>query len=145
MSEDHGGKLAVVRTIDYFEVGAFALCALYGVIALTRYDEVAATSVKMYPGKGGAIFLALLAIGGGTGLFSFTMRTIRGLKLELAGLTLLVPLCLAYVVWTPFSVGWRGLGLVLFMGTLIGIPGFFTRRRLKKYIENLEALARRNE
>ncbi len=145
MSEDHGRKLAVVRTIDHFEVGAFALCALYGTIALVRYNDVAATSVKMYPGLGGMIFLALLAIGGGTGLFSFTLRTIRGLQLELASLTLLVPLCLAYVVWTPFSVGLRGLGLVLFMGVLIGLPGFFTRRRLKKYIENLEELARRNE
>jgi hypothetical protein len=145
MSRKPNSELTVIRVIDYFEVGSFAICTLYGLIALVRYDQVAAASVKMYPGAGGVIFLAMLTLGGATGLFSYGFHTITGLKLELAGLTLLIPLCIAYAVWTPFSVGIpRGLGLILFMGVLIGIPGFFTRRRLKRYIANLESTQRRH-
>lgn len=137
---DKKKTMVIPRPVDYFEVGVFGVCALYGVITLVRYQDLAATSVKMYPGYGGIVFLALLVAGGATGLVSFTIKTIMGPKLELAGLTLLVVLCIAYSLWTPFSVGTRGIGLLLFMGILIAIPGYFTRRRLARYIDEVEAL-----
>jgi len=142
MAQNSGERKVMVisRPVDYFEVGAFGICAFYGVIALSKYQELAATSIKMYPGAGGVIFLFLLIVGGATGLVSFAFKTITGPRVELAGLTLLVILCLAYSVWTPFSVGVRGIGLLLFMGILIGIPGIFTRRRLIRYINRLESI-----
>lgn len=132
--------VVIPRPVDYFEVGAFTVCAIYGIVTLIRYQDLAAASVKIYPGVGGLVFLALLVVGGATGLISYVIKTIMGPKLELAGLTLLVILCLAYSLWTPFSVGARGIGLLLFMGILIGIPGFFTRRRLIRYIKELESI-----
>lgn len=133
--------IPIPRHVDYFEVGVFAICALYGVITLIRYDQLAAaSSLKQYPGWGGIIYLVLLTVGGLTGLAGHTLRSLMGLKLELAGLTLLVMLCLAYTLWTPLSVGWAGIGLVLFMGILVAVPGYFARRRLAKYIDKVEAI-----
>lgn len=142
MSEHRQMRQTVVipRPVDYFEIGAFAICALYGVLTLPWYQQLAATSLKAYPGGGGIIFLVLLVAGGATGLISYRFKTIKGPKLELAGLTLLVVLCIAYTVWTPIAVGVRGIGLILFMGVLIAIPGFFTRKRLIRYIHQLESI-----
>lgn len=138
--------IPIPRHIDYFEVGAFAICALYGVITLIRYDHLGtASALKLYPWGGGIVYLGMLIIGGITGLVGHVLRSLMGLKLELAGLTLLVLLCLAYTLWTPFSVGWAGIGLVLFMGILIAVPGFFARRRLAKYIDKVEAIQRDRE
>jgi hypothetical protein len=135
--------IPIPRHIDYFEVGAFAICTLYGVITLIRYDQLSmASPLKQYPGWGGIIYLALLTVGGATGLAGHALRSLIGLKLELAGLTLLVLLCLAYTLWTPFSVGWAGTGLLLFMGMLVTVPGFFARRRLSRYIDKVEAIQR---
>lgn len=139
-SADKLPPTVIARRVDYFEVGVFGICALYGTITLTSFQELAATSVKMYPGIGGVAFLAMLVVGGATGLISYAFKTIIGPKLELAGLTLLVLLCIAYSLWTPFSVGLRGIGLLLFMGVLIAIPGFFTCRRLSRYIDEVEAI-----
>lgn len=135
-------RVVIPRRVDYFEVGVFGVCCLYGAITMARYQDLAATSVKMYPGVGGMVFLVMLAVGGLTGLISFGFKTIMGPKLELASLTLLVLLCIAYSLWTPFSVGMRGIGLLLFMGILIAVPGYFTSRRLSEYIRNLEAIER---
>lgn len=132
--------VVIPRRIDYFEVGVFSICALYGIIALSSYSTLAATAIRMYPGWGGRLFLALLIAGGATGLISYAFKTIMGPRLELAGLTLLVLLCIAYSLWTPFSVGLRGIGLLLFMGVLIAIPGFFTCRRIGRDIGELEAI-----
>lgn len=137
---DDRRPMVITRQIDYFEIGVFGICALYGVITLARYQDLAATSVKMYPGMGGVIFLGGLVAGGATGLVSYAFKTIIGPKLEVAGLTLLVVLCLTYSLWTPFSVGLRGIGLLLFMGILIAIPGFFTRRRILRYIQRVELI-----
>lgn len=134
--------IPIPRHVDYFEVGVFAICALYGTVTMIRYDQLASISLKAYPGWGGMIYLALLTTGGITGLAGHTLKSLMGLKLELAGLTLLVLLCLAYTVWTPFSAGLRGFGLLLFMGILIAVPGYFTRRRLAKYIDKVEAIQR---
>lgn len=134
--------VVIPRPVDYFELGVFVFCVLYGAISLAQYSQVAATSVKLYPGWGGVAFLALLVAGGATGLVSYLFKTIKGPRLELAGLTLLVLLCIAYALWTPFSVGLRGIGLMLSMTTLIAVPGYCTVRRLRKYISDVEAIAR---
>ena len=132
--------VVIPRRIDYFEVGVFSICAAYGIMALASYSTLAATAIRMYPGWGGRLFLALLVAGGATGLISYAFKTIMGPRLELAGLTLLVLLCIAYSLWTPFSVGLRGIGLLLFMGVLIAIPGYFTCRRIRRDIGALEAI-----
>lgn len=133
-------KLIVPRYIEYFEAGVFSMCTIYGLVTLVNYGQLAPTAAKLYPGPGGVIFLALLFIGGLTGLSSYAMKTIMGLKVELASLTLLVTLCVAYSLWTPFSAGTRGVGLLLWMGILIAIPGYLTRRRLAKMIKSLESM-----
>lgn len=137
---DNQGTVVITRPIDYFEVGVFVICVLYGVITLSRYQELASNAVKLYPWPGGVIFLTALVVGGATGLISFTFKTIKGPKLELAGLTLLVVFCLAYSLWASFAVGARGVGLLLWMGILIAGPGYFTRRRLARYIHRLESI-----
>lgn len=141
MARAHDNRLTVVisRPVDYFEVGVFAICFIYGVLALARWD-LAAMSLKLFPWSGGVVFLSALVAGGATGLISYGFKTIMGPRLELAGLTLLVSFCLAYTVWTPIVLGERGIGLVLFMGLLIWIPGLFERKRLKKYITRLESI-----
>jgi hypothetical protein len=134
--------VVIPRRIDYFELGVFSFATLYGVITLVNYSSLAARSVQVYPGVGGKVFLIMLAVGGCTGLVSFAFRSLMGLKLELASLTLLVCLCLAYTLWTPFSVGVQGIGLLLSLAVLIGIPGYFTRRRLLNLIHYVEGIAR---
>lgn len=130
--------IPIPRHVDYFEVGAFGVCALYGLITLVRYDQLASIALKAYPSPGGLIYVTLLTAGGVTGLAGHVLKSLTGLRLELAGLTLLVLLCVAYTLWTPFSAGWRGVGLLMFMGILIAVPGFFARRRLAKYIHKVE-------
>jgi hypothetical protein len=138
MPTEKDSQIVIPRRVDYFEVGIFAYASLYGVVSIVNYGELAARSVRVYPGIGGVVFLALLAVGGLTGLISFAYKTITGPKLELASLTLLVVLCIAYSLWTPFSVGWQGIGLILSMALLIAGPGYFACKRLAKYIHELE-------
>jgi hypothetical protein len=137
---DNRATVVITRPVDYFEIGVFVICVLYGVITLTRYQELASNAVKLYPGVGGVIFLVVLVVGGATGLVSFAFKTIKGPKLELAGLTLLVVFCLAYSLWASITVGARGIGLLLWMGILIAGPGYLTRRRLARYIHRLESI-----
>lgn len=142
MSQVNQGRVPMVipRPIDYFEVYVSIFCIIWGGVSLARYSQVAATSVKMYPGWGGVAFLVLLVVGGATVLASFLFKTILGPRLEQAGLTSLVILCLAFGLWTPFSVGARGLGLLLSLVILIAAPGLHTLRRLRKYIRAVEAI-----
>lgn len=132
--------IVIPRPVDYFEVYVSIFCIVWGGVSLARYSQVAATSVKMYPGWGGVAFLVLLVVGGATVLVSFLFKTILGPRLEQAGLTSLVILCLAFGLWTPFSVGARGLGLLLSLVILIAAPAWHTLRRLRKYIKRLEAI-----
>lgn len=132
--------VVIVRPVDYFEIGVFIYALLWGVVSIVRYD-VAASALRMYPGHGGFLFLCLLILGGVIGLYSWTLKTITGPRLERAALTFLALLCLAYVVWTPFSVGVRGITLLLAMAILIAGPGAFKARRLSREIRKMEELA----
>lgn len=133
-------RVVIPRRVDYFEVGVFGFASLYGTITFLNYSHLASRSTQLYPGVGGKAFLVMLAVGGITGLVSFAFKTIMGPKLELASLTLLVLLCIAYTLWTPFSVGIQGIGLLLSLALLIAVPGYFTRRRLVRYVHELEAI-----
>lgn len=134
--------VVIVRPVDYFEIGVFLYAFAWGVVSLVRYD-VAAMALRAYPGQGGRIFLALLILGGGIGLYSWTVKSITGPRLEQAALTFLALLCLAYVVWTPFSVGVRGMTFLLAMAILIAGPGALKARRLTKDIRQMQDLARK--
>lgn len=133
-------RVVIVRPFDYFEIGVFLYATLWGVVSLFRYD-LAASSLRAYPGHGGLIFLALLIIGGVIGLYSWTLKTITGPRLERSALTFLSLLCLAYVVWTPFSVGVRGISFLLAMAILIAGPGGLKARRLTREIRKMEEIA----
>lgn len=135
-------RVVIVRPVDFFEIGVFCYAILWGVFSLIRYD-VATNALRMYPVGGGLIFLSLLVLGGLVGLYSWTLKTITGPRLERAALTFLAFLCLAYVVWTPFSVGVRGMTLLLAMAILIAGPGAFKARRLGHDIKEMQALAQR--
>lgn len=134
--------VVIVRPVDFFEIGVFSYATLWGVVSLTRYD-LATNALRMYPGHGGLVFLCLLVLGGLVGLYSWTMKTITGPRLEQAALTFLAFLCLAYVVWTPFSVGARGMTFLLAMAILIAGPGAFKARRLGHEIKEMQAVAKR--
>lgn len=134
-------RVVIVRPIDYFEIGVFLYSTAWGVVSLIRFD-LAAMSLRAYPGQGGRIFLVLLIIGGVIGLYSWTVKTINGPRLERAALTFLSLLCLAYVVWTPFSVGVRGISFLLAMAVLIAGPGGFKVRHLSRSIQSMEEIAK---
>lgn len=135
--------VVIPRRVDYFEVGVFAYSSLYGVVTLVNYTDLASRAVKIYPGIGGVVFLALLVVGGVTGLASFAYKTVTGPKLELASLTLLVILCITYGLWSLVSIGTQGVGLLLSMTLLIAFPGAFARKRLAKYVRDLEAIVKK--
>jgi hypothetical protein len=133
------GRLVIGREIEPFEVAVLTISLMYGLVATFRYD-LAATSVRMYPGYGGRFFLVLLALGGLVGLMGVLNRSRWGMRLEGAGLTLLSILGLAYGLWTPFSVGARGVGLLLFLGVLLFVPSAVLARRLRRYLRRAEEM-----
>jgi len=133
------GRLVIGREIEPFEVGVLTISLTYGLVGTFRYD-LAATSIQRYPGLGGRIFLVLLALGGLVGLMGVVNRSRWGMRLEGAGLTLLSILGLAYGIWTPFSVGTRGVGLLLFLGVLLFGPSAILARRLRRYLRRAEQM-----
>ena len=139
MTETPEGRLVIGREVEPFEVAVLGLSLLYGLLGTFKYD-LAATSIRMYPGYGGRIFLVLLALGALVGLMGVVNRSRWGMRLEGAGLTLLSVLGLAYAIWTPFSVGTRGLGLLLFLGVLLFAPSIFLAVRLRRYLRRADAL-----
>lgn len=132
------GTFRAPRAIEPFEVSTLAICFLYGVLCMVAFDRLAATSLQRYPGAGGYIFVTLLAAGGLVGLAGVFMRSLFGVRLELAALNELVAMCLVYLVWTPFSVGLRGTALMLFMGVMIGAPALWVSVRLRRFIKDAE-------
>lgn len=129
--------IAVPRERNPFELWLMAATLLYGLVCSVAYD-LAATSIRMYPGLGGRLFLVLLVVGSAVTLTGLAMRTANGLRVELAGLTILVGLCLAYIVWAGFSVGLRGVGLVLFMGVAIAGPGIQRGIQLRRKLGDID-------
>lgn len=138
ITDSEGHVVALPREREPFQVCALAVSLLYAATSTVAYDRMAATSIKLYPFSGGRVFLALLGVGAATALAGLYNPSLRGLRVEMAGLTLLVFLCASYVLWTPFSVGLRGLGLMLFMGVLIAAPGAIRVRRLREQIRAAE-------
>lgn len=139
MTDALDGRLVIGREIEPFELAVLGLSLLYGLLGTFRYD-LAATSIRMYPGYGGRIFLVLLALGALVGLMGVVNRSRWGMRLEAAGLFLLSILGLSYAIWTPFSVGSRGLGLLLFLGVLLFAPSVFLALRLRRYLRRAEEL-----
>lgn len=139
MTETPDGRLIVGREIEPFEVGVLTMSLLYGLLGTFKYD-LAATSIRLYPGYGGRIFLVLLASGALLGLMGVANRSRWGMRLEGAGLSLLSILGLGYALWTPFSVGARGIGLLMFLGLLLFGPSLFLALRLRRYLRRAESL-----
>lgn len=124
-----------------FEVSLMSVCLAYGLVALIFYNKMAATSLRLYPAPGGMIFLGLLAIGAAVtlyGLFGPGWRTVHGVHIERAGLVMLTGLCASYAVWTPFSVGARGTGLLLFLGIAVAIPGGWRLWQIHQFLTALD-------
>jgi hypothetical protein len=142
MQDNHGGPLAVPREVEPFQVATLFLSLFYGVVASAWYEQVASTSIKLYPGPGGRIFLAGLVLGSLTALLGIRNKTLRGIRVERSGLLLLALWGSLYAVWTPFAIGWRGLGLILWMGLLISVPGYIVARRRGKAIDAAERALR---
>lgn len=138
------GRLVIGREIEPFEVAVLVMSLLYGLLGTFKYD-LAATSIRMYPGYGGRIFLVLLALGALIGLMGVVNRSRWGMRLEGAGLTLLSILGLAYAIWTPFSVGARGIGLLMFLGLILFVPSLILALRLRRYLLRAEALETKQE
>lgn len=135
------GRLIIGREVEPFELCVLLLSLTYGLLGMFRYD-LAATSIRMYPGYGGRAFLVLLALGALVGLAGVANRSRWGMRLEHAGLMLLSLLGFGYALWTPFSVGSRGAGLLLFLGVLLFVPSLWLALRLRKYLRRAEALDR---
>lgn len=138
-----GRVIALPRERSPFQVCVLAVGLLYAIVTTIWYGSLAATSVKMFPAPGGRIFLVLLGLGCGSTLVGLWQRGIQGLQVERAGLWLLVCLCLSYTLWTPFAVGVRGIGLMLWMGILLALPSAIVAVRLGRQIKDAEeAVAR---
>ena len=136
--DSHGHLLAIPRDPEPFEVATLGVCLLYGVIGSVWYDQVASAAIRAYPGIGGRTFLACLTVGSMTALYGLSVATLRGMRLERAGLRLLVFLCLAFAIWSPIAANARGVGLMAYMGLLVTIPSFFVARRRGRQIRAAE-------
>lgn len=140
LKDNRGHVLGLAREPDPFEVATLFLCLIYGALGSIMYDRLAGRSIKLYPFFGGRVFLVLLTIGSTTALFGLARNNLRGLRLERAGLWLLVSLGASYAVWTPFSVGWAGLPLIMFFGIMLWLPGTVVAVRRGKLITQAEAV-----
>ncbi len=138
IQDSHGRLLAIPREPEPSEVAVLGICLLYGVIGSVWYEQVASAAVRSYPGIGGRTFVAGLAVGGVTALYGLAQPTLRGMRLERAGLWLLVSLCLAFTAWSPFATTARGIGLMIYMGILVTVPSFFVARRRGRQIRAVE-------
>lgn len=135
---DPEGRVLAERTIDPFEAGVLVLALIYGGLGLAWFDRFAGRVVKLYPVIGGHAFLALLFLGSLTALLGLVRSTLAGLRLERAGLWLLVSLGGGYAVWTPLAVGWGALSLILFFGIMLFVPGAVVARRRGRLIRQVE-------
>lgn len=142
MTETPDGHLVIGREVEPFEVSVLAVSLLYGLLGTFKY-ELAATSIRMYPGYGGRVFLVLLALGALVALMGVANRSRWGMRLEGGGLTLLSVLGAGYALWTPFSVGSRGLGLLLFLGLVLFFPSALLAWRLRRYLRRAQMLEAR--
>jgi hypothetical protein len=138
ITDGEGRVLALPRERDPFMVCVLAVCVLYASIALVFYDQLAATSIRMYPYFGGRVFLVLLGLGSLTASIGVHLRSVTGMRAERAGLNLLAVVCATYALWTPFAIGSRGLPLILFMGVMIAVPSYVAARRLGRQIRQAE-------
>lgn len=142
IQDSQGQLLAIPRELEPFEVAVLGICLLYGVLGSIFYNQTASAAIRSYPGLGGRVFVAGLAVGGVTALYGLARPTLRGMRLERAGLWLLVSLCLAFTAWSPFATTARGLGLMIYMGILVTIPSFVVARRRGRQIRAAEKALR---
>lgn len=137
VTDGKGRLVAVVREPEPFEVMVAWTAMLYGVVCSLDYS-LAATAIRTYPFFGGRVFLAGMALAALTILVGVMRRSEVGMKIERAGLLLLSTLACGYLLWAPFAVGKRGIGLMLFLGLVMAVPSFIVARRLGKYIQDVE-------
>jgi hypothetical protein len=133
-----GFVIALARDLDPFQVGVLLVCLIYGVVATGWYGTLASLSVRNYPGIGGRVFLASLAVGSFTALLGLTRNSLRGMRIEQAGLWLLATMCTAYALWSPFSLGWRAVPLTLWLGLLVAVPSLVLALRRGRQIRAAE-------
>lgn len=137
ISDARGRVIAVAREREPYELAVLALCLAYAAVCSWDF-ELAATAIRTYPFYGGRVFLGLLVLGAGTALAGALRNTLTGMKLEKAGLSLLASVCAGYLVWAPFAIGWRGIGLMLFLGALGALPAVVVARRLGRIVDAAE-------
>jgi len=145
ITRDRRGRVLAERSIDPFEVGTLVICVLYGLVGLAWYDTLTLRTVKLYPFIGGRVFLAALAIGSATALIGLARNNLRGLRLERAGLRLLVCLGVSFALWTPFTAGAGGISMLVSFGILLGVPGAVVSYRRGLLIRKLEGVNRARE
>lgn len=141
----HSGRgrvIAVVRDFDPFQAGVLIVCLIYGTLATGWYGTLASNSVRNYPGIGGRVFLAALAVGSFTALAGMAQNSLRGMQLERAGLWLLVFMCAAYALWSPTALGLRALPLTLWLGLLVSGPSLVVAVRRGRQINQAEKALR---
>jgi hypothetical protein len=107
---------------DEFKLAVLGISLSYGLLCTIGYEKFTATSIKLFPGIGGRIFVGALAVGAAIALYGVLHGGIRGLLVERAGMLILAGMSLGYAAWVPAAIGTRGLGLLLFLGILVGGP-----------------------
>lgn len=130
------------RPVDPFEVGTLVLCLLYGLAGIALYDRLNLRTIKLYPFIGGRVFLAALAIGSATALLGLLRNNLRGLRLERAGLWLLVSLGASFALWTPFTAGTGGVSMLVSFGILLFAPGALVAYQRGQLIKRIERASR---
>jgi uncharacterized membrane protein len=134
---DERGRVFVTRQREPFELAVLGLSLAYGLVCTVDYS-VAATAIRTYPFYGGRVFLALLIIGASTALIGLVRNTVAGMRWEKAGLWLLAAVGAGYFAWAPFAIGWRGVGLMLFLGLLLALPSAWVARRLDMLLDDVD-------
>lgn len=110
-----GVKIVIQSGRNPFQVAILAACALYGVIALVAYDELASTSVKALGPASGHLFLASLGACAGTALTGVSMHSVIGVFVERAGMIGMSLVCFAFAAVSALTVGGPATGFVLLM------------------------------
>jgi hypothetical protein len=137
--QDPDGQQVVARELDPFAVCLLAVNFVYGLLCTISFSDFASRALRNYPGIGGQLFSGLLVVGTITALIGMAHKSMLGLRLELAALSFLAVLGLAYITWTLFSVGKAGTGFMLYLGVLLVIPSAWRSWKIKRRTRKLRS------